>query len=146
MLFKGFFYFYFLALESGPWPRRRCSLKICFFFFFFFFFFALDAILFRGTHFGRKSLKKHSCKIIAKSINRFRRSCLLGKLLSEQNHFSNFGRGSLKEHSCNIILTTINPFRRRCLLRKLLIDAWQSTLFFIFLALVAILFSQTEPF
>ena len=31
-----------IILKSGPWPRRRCCLKI------FFFFFALDTILFSG--------------------------------------------------------------------------------------------------
>ena len=35
------------------------------------------------SNFGRGSLKKHSCKIISKSINRFRRRCLLSKLLTD---------------------------------------------------------------
>ena len=45
------------------------------------------AILFSGAerlgNFGRGSPKEHSCKIISKSIHRFRRRCLLSKLLTD---------------------------------------------------------------
>ena len=53
----------------------------------------------------------------------------------EWNHFSNFGRGSAKEHFCEIILKSGHLPRRRCCLT-----------FFLFLALVATLFSRVEPF
>ena len=53
----------------------------------------------------------------------------------EPNNFSNFGRGSPKEHFCEIILKSGHWSRRRCHLKV-----------FLFLALVAILFSGEEPF
>ena len=37
----------------------------------------------KESNFGRGSLKEHSCKIISKSIYRFRRRCLLSKLLTD---------------------------------------------------------------
>ena len=52
----------------------------------------------------------------------------------EQNHFSNFGTWSPKEHLCEIILKLGHWPRRRCRLKV-----------FLFLALVAILFSKLEP-
>ena len=67
-----------IILKSGQWYGRRCRLKV-------FLFLALVAILFSGAeplgNFGRGSPKEHSCKIISKSIYRFRRRCLLSKLL-----------------------------------------------------------------
>ena len=53
----------------------------------------------------------------------------------EQNDFSNFGKGSHKEHFFEIILKSGHWSRRRCHLKV-----------FLFLALVAILFSGAEPF
>ena len=49
--------------------------------------------------------------------------------------FEQFGRGSPKEHSCKIILKLDQWPRRRCRFKA-----------FLFLALVAILFSEAEPF
>ena len=74
-----------IILKSGPWPRGRCCLKIFFLFFFFFFLLWMpfcSAERHHFSNFGRGSFKKHSCKIISKSINRFRR-CLLSKLLTD---------------------------------------------------------------
>ena len=51
------------------------------------------------------------------------------------NHFSNFGRGSPKEHFCGIILES-GHWPRRCRLK----------VFFLFLALAAILFSREKSF
>ena len=53
----------------------------------------------------------------------------------ERNHFSNFGKWSPKEHFCEIILKLGHWPWRRCHLKV-----------FLFLALVAILFSGAEPF
>ena len=52
----------------------------------------------------------------------------------EQNHFNNFGIGSPKEHFCEAILKSGHWPRTRCRLKV-----------FLFLALVAILFSRAEP-
>ena len=53
-----------------------------------------------------------------------------------QNSLSNFGRELPKEPSCEIISKSVNPFSRRSRLK----------LFFLFIALVAILFNGAEPF
>ena len=54
---------------------------------------------------------------------------------AEWKHFSNSGRGSSKEHFCEIFLKKKSHLPRRCGLKV-----------FLFLALVAILFSGAEPF
>ena len=51
------------------------------------------------------------------------------------NNFSNFGQGEYEEHICEIVLKSSHWPRRRCRLKV-----------FLFLALVAILFSRDEPF
>ena len=56
-------------------------------------------------------------------------------LRRERNNFSNFGSGSPKEHFYEIILKSVNWSRRRCHLKV-----------FLFIALVAILFSRAEQF
>ena len=61
---------------------------------------------------------------------------LVAILFSRANHFSNLGKGVLEEHFCEIILQ-LGPWpRRRCCLK----------IFLFFLALDAILFSETAPF
>ena len=50
------------------------------------------------------------------------------------NHFSNFGKRNLKKHFCEIILKS-GHWHRRCRLKV-----------FLFLALVANLYSRAEPF
>ena len=52
----------------------------------------------------------------------------------QQNHFSNFGKRALEEHFCEIILKS-GHWHGRYRLKV-----------FLFLALVAILFSRAEPF
>ena len=52
----------------------------------------------------------------------------------EWNHFSDFGKGALKEHFCEIILKS-SHWHGKCHLKV-----------FLFLAMVAILFSGAEPF
>ena len=54
----------------------------------------------------------------------------------EWKDFSTFGRGSPKEHFCEIILKSVQWSRRRCHLK----------VFFLFFALVAILFTEAIPF
>ena len=53
----------------------------------FFLFLALVAILFSRVepvrHFGRRSPKENACKTISKATDRFRRRCLLSKLLTD---------------------------------------------------------------
>ena len=69
-----------IILKSGPWPRKRCCLKI------YLFLLWMPFCLVERHHFsnfGRGSLKKHSSKIISKSIDQFRGRCLLSKLLTE---------------------------------------------------------------
>ena len=53
----------------------------------------------------------------------------------ERNHLGNFGKGAREEHFCEIILKSGHWPGRRCRLKV-----------FLFLALVAILFSGVEPF
>ena len=55
--------------------------------------------------------------------------------LAEQNDFSNFGKGASEEHFCEIILKSGHWPGRRCHLKV-----------FLFLALVAILFSRAKLF
>ena len=101
------------------------------------------------SNFGRGSPKEHFCEIILTSGHWPRGRCLkiflflalVPILFSgapfcsvEWNHFTNFGRASLKEHFCEIILQSGHWPRRYCLQ------------VFLFLALVAILFSGAEPF
>ena len=68
-----------IILKLGKWPRR-CCFKV-------FRFLALVAILFSQRNhlgnFGGGSPKEHSCKIISKSIHRFRRG-LLSELLTDR--------------------------------------------------------------
>ena len=52
-----------------------------------------------------------------------------------RNDFSSFGRGSPKDHFYESILKSVHGSRRRCHLKV-----------FLFLALVAILFSGVEQF
>ena len=58
-----------------------------------------------------------------------------GGHFTQWNHFSNFGKGSPKEHFCESILNTVHWPRRRFCLKN-----------FLFIALVAILFSGVERF
>ena len=70
-----------IILKSGHKPGRRWPLKVFF------------SIFSSGSHFVQpswtilailvESLKEHSCKIISKSINPFRRRCLWSRLLIE---------------------------------------------------------------
>ena len=53
----------------------------------------------------------------------------------ERNSLSNFGRGLPKEHSCEIISKSVYPFSRSRL-----------KLFFLFIALAAILFNGAKRF
>ena len=91
-----------VILKLVKWPRR-CCFKV-------FLFLALVAILFsERNHLGNfvgGSPKEHSCKLISKSIHRFRR-CLLSELLTDgrqtlSSHKSSpwaFGSGELKQIS-----------------------------------------------
>ena len=113
-----------------------------------FLFLALAAILFsRVKQFyqnGRGSPKEHFCEIILKSFLWSRRSCHImffsisgiGGHFVQQNHLSNDGRGSPKEHFCEIIMISGHWPTWRCCLK----------VFYYFLALVAILFSDAKVF
>ena len=68
-----------------------------------------------------------SCKVF--SISSF------GCHFVQQNHLSNDGRWSPKEHFCEIIMISVHWPTRRCCLKV-----------FLFLALVAILFSRAKVF
>ena len=74
---------------------------------------------------GRGILKEHSWKIISKPIYRFKRRCLLSKLLTDAWQstpflflalaailFRNFGKGALEKHFSEIVLKS-GPWPRR---------------------------------
>ena len=103
---------------------RRCHLKV-------FLLLALEQNNF--SNFGRGSPKEHFCEIILKSGYWPMRRCHLKVfqfLALERNNFSNFGRGSPRK-----LFFEIGPLAYLEILFKV---------FFLFLALAAILFSGEE--
>ena len=88
---------------------------------------------------------EHSRVIILKSVHWLTRSSRLkvflflapvAILFIRVERFEHFGRGSTKEYSCKLILKLGQWPWRRCRFK----------VFFLFLALAAILYSGTEPF